>query len=350
MTNELLYRRLRDAFLAVLTICLAALLIAHSAAVTASIGSAVYRCIDVIIPSLFAFMTLTDLLTRSGGYIYLSYILAPLTALLGLPLRCGAVFMISNTGGYPLGAAMISSMYDKGGIDRRSAARLLCVCYNGGPAFFSGAVGLAVFGSAAAGMAVYLSVLLSNCIFCAVFSRIFPVKIASDAGRVNFSGEMLTESVCAAGKSLAVICGMILLFSAVTPLAGSFIPPCNTGALISSLLEISNLSELTGTPYRLLPYVSAAGALGGLCVIMQVSTIVGRRFSLLPFAAARLVCAGISWLICRLISPNFIPEALPVIARTKFIVNFNNFTPSLCLIMMIFLTVLQKRLAFSDKI
>ncbi len=348
--TDLLYRRLRDAALALVTICLAVLLTAHSAAVTASLGSAVYRCINVIIPSLFAFMTITDLLVRSGGYIYLSYIMAPLSLLLGLPVSCGAVFAVSNAGGYPLGAAMISSMYDKGGLDKRSASRLLCCCYNGGPAFFSGAVGLAVFGSAAAGMTVYLSILLANCLFCAVFARLFPVKTAESARRVCFEGGMLPESVSGAGKSLGMICGMILLFSAVISPFEKMLPAGNPGALISSLLEISNLSALTGSPYRYLPYAAAAGAFGGVCVLMQVSTLVGRRFSLLPFLLARLICAAISWCICRCIYPHILPKALPVSAEPEFIVNFNNFTPSLCLIMMIFLTVFQKRLAFSNKV
>lgn len=349
-----LNKRMRDLAPALTVICAAVLLIAHSAAVTASLGSAVYRCINVIIPSLFAFMTVTDLLTRSGGYIYLSYILAPLSLLLGLPVSCGAVFAISNVGGYPLGAAMISSMYDRGELDKRSASRLICCCYNGGPAFFSGAVGLAVFGSVRAGMLVYLSIAAANCLFCAVFSRIFPVKLDRSQQGVHFSTGMLSDSVSAAGKSLTLICGMILAFSALTALlealAGGLMPSGNYGVLADSLLEISNLSELSGRPYRLLPYVAAAGALGGACVLMQVYTLIGGRFPLLPFAAARAVCAVLSWGICSLLAPHFLPAAVSAAAEPEFIVNFNNFTPSLCLIMMIFLTVLQKRLAFSDKV
>lgn len=348
--NSLLYRRARDSALALAVICFAVLLTARSAAVAASVGSAVYRCINVIIPSLFAFMTVTDLLVRSGGYIYLSYIFAPISWLLGLPVNCGGVFVVSNIGGYPLGASMISSMYDSGGLDKRSASRLLCVCYNGGPAFFSGALGLAVYGSVRAGLVVYLSILLANAVFCAVFMRLFPVRLERSARRVSFGGEMLPESVSAAGKSLLMICGMILLFSALTPLAGAIIPDGNIGSLVSSLLEISNLSSLTGSPYRLLPYTAAAGALGGACVMMQVCTLVGRRFSCLPFAAARAVCALLSWLNCRLLSHILLPEAVPAYVKPEFIVNFNNFTPSLCLIMMIFLTVFQKRLAFSNKV
>ncbi|MCR5142710.1 MAG: hypothetical protein K6C68_09320 [Ruminococcus sp.] len=348
--KSMLYRKARDSLAAAALIAAAFGLTTNSAAVSESLRTAVFRCINVMIPSLFAFIALTDLLVRSGGYIYLSYIFAPISRLLGLPRGCGGVFVMSNIGGYPIGASMISSMYDRGGLDKRSAARLVCVCYNSGPAFFSGALGLAVYGSAKTGLVVYLSVVISNCLLCAVITRLFPIKSERPANRVGFVSEMLPESVCAAGKSLFMICGMILIFAAITPFAEGFLPEGNTGCLLSSLLEISNLSSLCGTPYRLLPYAAAAGAFGGLCVMVQVHALVGGRFSLIPFTAVRAFSALLSWAICRLLCPLMLPEAVTVSVKPEFIVNFHNFTPSLCLIMMIFLTFFHKRLAFSDKV
>ena len=46
----------------------------------------------------------------------------------------------------------------------------------------------------------------------------------------------------------------------------------------------------------------------------------------------------------KIFGENYIAAA----SKPVFIVNFNNFIPVVCLIMMIFLTVLKKRLAFSE--
>lgn len=349
-------RQLVNFLLCSLLICIAVLLIAHSAAVTESVSSAVYRCINVIIPSLFAFMALTDLFVKSGGYIYISYLLAPLSLLLGLPISCGAVFAVSNIGGYPVGASMISAMYDKDELDEASAKTLLCFCFNGGPAFFCGAVGLAVFGSARMGLLVYLSILIANMLLCAVVTRLpaFKIKAAPERIKPCFNGKMLGESVNRAALSLFRICVLIVAFSVASrflnDLLAGFISDENVRRIAASFAEISNLSELSGAPYKLLPYAAAAGAFGGVCIMAQVRSIVGGRFSLLPFVILRSAAAVFSWLVCRELMVFFVPKELPASAPTEFIVNFNNFTPSLCLIMMIFLTIFQKRLAFSEEV
>ena len=332
------------------------LLIRHSEQVTEGAKNALMRCINVIVPSLFAFMTAADILMRGGAYIYLSKPLAPFSRLIGLPRELGATFFIANIAGYPTGAAAVTALYDEGTLDRRSASRLLCTCYNGGPAFFAGVVGTAVFGSERTGLLVYLSIIAANILCAAVMYRVFPVKAPNPVRRKNVRCDLLTESTASAGSALFKACGMMLLFGAFLPVARE----CGlerllgglgeNGAVVAeSFLEISRLSDIVGRPYRLLPLISAAGAFGGVCVMLQVKAIVGGRFSLLPFAAARAVCAGIAGAVSVPVFRLFGEKAAEAAARTEFVVNFNNFIPSLCLIMMIFLTILRKRLVFSKQ-
>jgi hypothetical protein len=300
-------------------------------------------------------MAVSDLMIRSGAYNLISKLFSPIAYIIGLPVPLVFAFLLGNTAGYPVGASIICNLYDKESLSRRSAARLLCTCYNGGPAFFAGAVGIAVFSSSRVGLIIYFSIVLGNVIAAAILNRIFPIEYKSQSAKTHFTGEMLSDSVAAAGGGLFKICGMILIFQTAATLlscmgADRYISDPDLKCLTASLLEISNLSALSGLPFRLLPLIAASGAFGGLCVIMQIKTIVGKRFSLAPFVFARIFAASLSAGCCVLLNKIFGVHYLEAAAQTDFIVNFNNFIPSVCLIMMIFLTVFKKRLAFSQKI
>ncbi len=346
-------RRLKNALATVVMTVYAVMLVVYSEQITEDMRAAVMRCINVIIPSLFAFMAISQLITRSGAYIYISKPFKPIAWLICLPGELVFLFLLSNTAGYPVGASMIRNMVQEGSLDRRSGARLLCTSYNGGPAFFCSVVGVVVFGSSKVGMIIFLSIVLANMTAAIVLNRLFPIKYDGMSKGMSFSPSMISDSVADAGESLMKICGMILAFQTVstliTQICGDFFRE-NEGIAALSFLEISNLSELEGLPYRLLPVVAAAGAFGGLCVIMQIKTVVGDAFSMLPFLFARIFCAILSAAWCVLIYHFLGDKSLSAASQSEFIVNFNNFIPSLCLIMMIFLTVLQKRLDFSRKV
>lgn len=345
-------RKITSALLSMLLTAYAAALIIFSKDVTSDVNNALMRCVNVIIPSLFAFMAISDLMIRSGAYIFISKLFAPLAYIIKLPTELIFAFLLGNTAGYPVGSSVICSLFDENRLDKKSASRLLCTCYNGGPAFFSGAVGLAVFSSSRVGMIIFFSIFLSNIAAAAILNRLFPIKYEHSKGKTVFKSEMISDSVSSAGIGIFKICGMILVFQTLLTVLGKCIPTerisdQNLRITADSFLEISNLSALSGLPYRLLPFIAAAGAFGGVCVIMQIHTIVGKRFSIAPFIFARILCSALSAVFCILMNRIFGIKYLDASVQPHFIVNFNNFIPSVCLIMMIFLTVLRKRLAFS---
>lgn len=321
------------------------LLVKHSEQIADGVRGALVRCLDVMIPSLFAFLAAADMLVRGGAYITLSRPLLPLSRLMGLPDDLGAVFLISNAAGYPTGAAAITALHASGRLGGADASRLLCFCCNGGPAFFAGAVGAAVFGSARTGLVVWLTVLAANILTGAVLCRIFPIKLKAPAAESSDvpAGSLLTEGVAAAGRSMAGICGMILLFSTFLTLAREYLSRLGLGEgverALAAFLEVSELSALRGSFVRLFPVVCAAGAFGGVCVILQISAIVGGRFSLLPFVCARAVCACVCAAAALPISRLLAEEAVPAAVSTMPAVSADRLFPSLCLAAMIVLTL-----------
>ena len=114
----------------------------------------------------------------------------------------------------------------------------------------------------------------------------------------------------------------------------------------------NNLSHLSfrEVHFIFLPFIAAVCSFGGLCVIIQIAAL-GVDFSLVPFFISRLTSAFLSAVICRFIYPFFILDSVltSVTNNVKF-VKVNNFVPSFCLIMMILLLTLKKRLAFSKTV
>lgn len=325
------------------------------------ISEAVDRCMNVIIPSLFVFMALSQILVSSGLYYCVSMPFYPISRfIMGIPPELFFVFLLGNTAGYPVGVKLLSDLSEKKMISQRTAKIMSCFCCCGGPAFYSGTVGLAVFGCTGAGIAVFVSILAANFLTALVLGRRINECKTTSKPKFTLDGRMFTDSVISAGKSLFVICVMIVFFGAFMSaleycgafsfLQNTFQMSDNGLVLVKSCLEITSFTQLLDSPFYLLPYIAAVCSFGGLCVMIQIAAL-GVDFSLAPFFISRLTSALLSAVICRFIYPFFIPDSIltAVTNNVKF-VKVNNFVPSFCLIMMILLLTLKKRLAFSKTV
>ena len=335
------------------------LLIQNSEKIMIEIISALNRCINVIIPSLFAFMAISGILINSGLYVYISKPFYPVTKyILKMPNNLFFVFLLGNIAGYPIGISLLSALVKEKIITKKSAEIMSCFCYAGGPAFLTGAVGLSVFGNVKIGILIFYSILISNTIMAIVINRIFKLNVNSVKVNIKFNSEILIQSVENAGKALFKMCLMILFFSSIMALLEHF---CffekltggseNYSVILKSFFEISSISQLSGYPYRLIPIITSVCGLGGLCVIFQVISVYQNAFSLKLFYLTRPVCFVIQYTVSRLICSTLKDEYISIsTVKPQIIVDFNNFIPTICLIMMIFILLLRKRLAFSKQI
>ena len=147
--------------LSVLAAAAAVLLLIEPAAVAEAVSAAVGCCLDVIVPSLFAFTVLAVYLQGSGLYrIALRPLTLPLSKLLRLDEELCAVFVLGNIGGYPVGARLLTELVRQGRLSSAHAGRLLCCCYGSGPSFIISIAGMRVFGSAAAGAVLFAACFL----------------------------------------------------------------------------------------------------------------------------------------------------------------------------------------------
>ena len=174
-------------------------------------------CLKTLIPSLFPFFVVSDLLISLGAAGKLGVLLeGPTRRLLGFPGSCSAALVLGCLGGYPLGAAVIADLYRRGACDKQDAQRLLALCNNSGPAFLFGVVGGTLFGSFSAGLLVFACHLAASWLLCFLYRRRGQDRPRSP--RPVPSGEALsfaaafTGAVKKAFASVLNVCAFVIFF------------------------------------------------------------------------------------------------------------------------------------------
>lgn len=202
---------------------------------TAAAGGAksgLLLCSGVIIPSLFPFAVLSNVLMGLGLPQRLGKVFAPVTKrLFGVSGTGSTAFFLGIAGGYPLGAISVSELYAKGALQKKEAERLLGFCNNCGPAFIISVAGSAVFGSVKIGFFLYLIHVISAFLTGVLISGRH-AESPAPALHTKSAGlsEAFTDSVKRAAAAMVTVCGFVVFFS----------------VLVGLLDEAGTLSSLSG--------------------------------------------------------------------------------------------------------
>lgn len=296
----------------------AIILLLEPAVIGAAVKSSVSVCLEVMIPSLFTFTVLAVYLQESGLYrTMLKPLTFPLSKLLQLDEELCAVFILSNIGGYPVGARLLSRLAGCGRLSRRDAGRMLCFCYGSGPSFIISVVGQRVFGSAAAGGVIFAACFLTSLIIgIAVCRSGERIKLSSADTVYDFSSGCFVSSVMSAARVMLTVCVMIVCFSSVTAIAelsgltsaaealfSQMKAGANSSRIFPALMEISRIQELLPSCSFTAPLCGMLLSLGGVCVLLQICAIAESKIPLKLFLLSRLP----AMLICGVLSSAAIP-------------------------------------------
>ena len=291
-------KALRKYLLAALALCAGAGIVLFPGELSEAVRGSVGGCLEVVIPALFAFTVLAVYLQRSGLYrVVLKPLTVPLSKLLRLPEELCAVFLLSNIGGYPVGAKLLTGLVRSGRLRRGDASRLLCCCYGSGPSFVIGTAGMQVFGSAAAGGMIFGACILSSLAAAAAVCRFGkPILLDESSSAQDLSAECFISSVDAGARVMYTVCVMSVAFAAVTALLDSAGIGGNSDRLLPALLEVTQVRGLVpeGAAASL---CAAALSFGGVCVLMQVGALTGGEISMKPLLISRLPAALLSGLL-----------------------------------------------------
>lgn len=246
-----------------------------------------------MIPSLFPFMILSGIMVRMNLTDYFSLVLSPLIKPLFKVSGNGAYCIIMGfLCGFPMGAKVISDLYERRKISKSEASYLLCFCNNIGPIYFTGFVlpvlGLSVhfiylFGMY--GLPLLYGILLSRLPGNAQTPQFTCQQIkesslrSSSCSNQNYTKNLEKTSVLAhidgsiqsAIESITKLGGYMILFNLLNLIPAlllqeSVLPICN--ALLEITSGISRMGDsLPLAVLILLPF-------GGLSCIAQTYSII----------------------------------------------------------------------------
>jgi hypothetical protein len=311
-------RRIEIIILTVFTLFFGVLLITFARDVKVAIADSIKLCLYTVIPSLYAFMVLSTLIVSTGIYKVLSRPFSFISRkIFHIPTEFFSIFLLSSIAGYPVGAKLLSKLFEDNKIDSETAASMQCFCYSGGPAFFCGAVSLTLFDSITFGLLIFAVIFFSNIISGIIVGLKKPIPPENKSFlKVEFTTEKFLSAVKDGGISILSMCGIIIFFAgfnAVLQKLGFFtiiamslknitaITVSDAESLLKSTVEINNILSLSSGKLGLLPIITSLLSFGGLCVVVQILQFSSEYIKLSKFLIYRLFGGVVSFFLTKLI-------------------------------------------------
>lgn len=232
------------------------------------------QCLKAVIPALFPFFLLSNLLVGSlwGKPLPL---LSPAARLFGVPQGGESLLISGFLGGYPVGVQSIARLYSSGQLGKEDANRLISFLGQPGPAFLFGMVAPMLDEPKKAwilwGIVLYSALLVSLLTF-GTNRRVCLAK-----GQPAALSDTMNASLSAMGK----VCGWVVLFQVILAFLRRWVLWYFDDAGIAAIggfLELSGGCLLLKTVQpESLRFLIACGILsfGGLCVTMQTVSVLG---------------------------------------------------------------------------
>lgn len=287
-------------------------------------------CATVILPALFPYFVLTNLIIGQGLGDWLgrklSRVMEPLFHVGG---SGGAALALGLVGGYPVGAATVRALVEQGSCSREEGQRLLSFCNNAGPAFILSVAGGAVFGRMEIGF-LLLGIHIASALGTGLLLRGKPLT-AGRSGRgpsvpAPSGSALLTGAVQKALASSLQVSAYIVLFNLIIGLVRALFSglsplPVPLAALGIGLLELSNgVCALTGGGVSPLSLAACSFLLawGGCSVHCQTAALLeGSGLRLAPYLGAKalqgMIAAGLA-LAISMAFPGLLSAAVPGIS------------------------------------
>ena len=255
MTNKAINKNSALAFVSIITITLTFVLtIVFSDKIAHSVKSGLSLCANVIIPSVFPFIVLSDFLYAYIDFSSLNCIGEIFERLFKVN-RVGLYpFMLGILCGFPLGVKCSAELYSHGKLTKDETERLIGFCNNTGPAFLVCGVGLGLRGSIYEGILLYAVMVASAILTGTVFS-LGKSKSEQNIDYCNKHSFSITDSIKNAGVNTINICSYLTFFACIVGLLRnaigenifylSLIPFLEVGSATSILSKTKLLTSIS---------------------------------------------------------------------------------------------------------
>ncbi len=297
---------------AVLTLIGAVLVLSDEAAEAARRG--LILCGQTLIPALFPFLVLSNLLMRLGFPLWLgARIGGPIGKLFGIRPACVAAVVVGLFSGFPAGAASAFQLREQGVCDDRDMARTVSLSSLASPGFLISGIGGGMLGSRRLGLHLcviqWMAVLTTGALEACLFGRRSNGEVFRSAGPKRSLLTHLSGALREGADAMIGICGAVLFFSVLSGFLSLFSFPNLIRCLLTCFLEITSGASLSA---ELLPptiaFVVIAMATGwnGLSVHAQTLMVTGGRLPVLR----HLIIKGVTALAAGLLALLFVTLGL----------------------------------------
>lgn len=292
------------------------LLIFPGAAFSGAAG-AVKLSLSTLIPSLFAFMVMSEAVILMLSDKKLPFCL--FSRLLKVDKCCEGAILLSFIGGYPVGARCISALYTNGRITKGEARRLSLCLINPSPVFIISAVGMKMLSSIKAGIILCISVYIANIIvslslvFFKDLQEFSGEKVSHTRKRVvqhASPADIMVNSVKSSSIAMLYICMFTVFFGTVSGVFSAFIKNEYILSAVNGILEVTvGCKAFSDAGILYLPFFAATLCFGGLCVMLQILCF-GSEYSIPAghYLLSRVAASVIAFAIARALSVFYSPS------------------------------------------
>lgn len=298
--------------ISVLCIFLFVLLFLDSETASEQMRRGMRICFETLVPSLFPFMVISELLVRSGACEPVSRLIGrPMKALFGVSGECASALLLGIVCGFPVGAKAAASLYARGDISKKDCEHLLSFCNFPSAPFVIFAVGEGMFGSKEVGILLYCTVLFSGLLYGMLFRRKNTRSDNIKVSKSDLSNEkalsLFSSSVVSAASSVISVCAFVTFFTCFVGCISSLFGAASSSplrALLFSFFELtSGCAVCTSIAEPRLSLILAAAACGwsGLSVFLQIYSLTrteGESLSLVSYIRSKVFCS----IICALVT------------------------------------------------
>ncbi len=301
------------------------LIISNPALFSGSTISGIKLFFYSVLPGLFPFMFLTKVLTEIGTVFKVSNKLNNVSNKLfgtpGVSLYCFAMSILS---GYPIGAKIISDLYQKNMITQKDAKKMSIFCTTSGPIFVIGAVGVGMLKSFKYGVIIYISHILSSIISGFVYNILSKSKTEKQekiftpvSPKENIFANCLNDTIV----SLFLVGGYITIFYLLTEILNLLgivtflsktlencfsklnLSSINFKGLIYGLVEVTHgIKEISSGQIVSIPLICGLISFSGASIIMQsMSFLKTTQIKTHTFIFSKCVQMILSIILCKII-------------------------------------------------
>lgn len=286
----------KNIFITIILLFVTVLIIINPSKYTLATSNSIALWGKVILPTLLPFFFITKIINELNGIEKISKIFnKPMRKLFHCPGIGAYVFIMSVLSGYPMGAKIITDLYNSNSISQNDAKKMLSFCSTSGPMFVVGSVGVGMFCDIKIGLILIICHLLGAFLNGFIYRGKKEKEITILSYKTP-SKNLLNDSMFSSINAVLMICGfMCIAFVAIevintlqisTPITKllNIILPNNCGVgIFNGLLEVTKgcmeISSLNLSLKYSLPITSFLVGFGGISIHLQ-SLIFIKQFNM----------------------------------------------------------------------